>query len=118
MRLTIDVTQEDIDQGEVGSCGKCPVALATIRSFEAAGHRLDWEGDDEDYPVSVSAPLVLAYLETGGWYEADPPPAAYLFIGDFDRGRKVDPFSFEAEFELVLPDADDADLAAMLDEDY
>ena len=78
---TIDVTQEDIDQGERDKCRRCPIALAMKRVF----------------PGKVS----LVY-GTVAWVDldryADLPDEAQQFIMYFDEGEPVEPFSFSLGF--------------------
>jgi hypothetical protein len=36
--LTVEVTQEDIDQGRRGDCERCPIALAVVRTLDLGPH--------------------------------------------------------------------------------
>jgi hypothetical protein len=79
MRITIDVTADDIANGVRGRCSTCPVALAVRRvpGLEK------WEvGGMSAFYGASSFPL---------------PCAASRFIMDFDGGRPVEPFSFEVD---------------------
>lgn len=80
--MRIDVTQEDIDQGERGSCLKCAVALAIHRATQRE--------------------IEVGYFTAGehdcNWNEViSLPPLATQFIADFDLGAPVTPFSFELD---------------------
>lgn len=75
--MKIEVTQEDIDKGERGSCSGCPVALAMKR---ALGVQTLLVEDD------------AAWTNMEEYLLPDPVPD---FIGDFDTGEPVKPFTFE-----------------------
>lgn len=74
--MLIEITQNDIDQGEPGSHFYCPIALAC--------HRLGYRN------VIVSNKLQL----TPGDYRI-LPETALMFICRFDCAMPVHPFSFE-----------------------
>lgn len=81
--LTVDVTQDDIDNGEPVNGNHCAVALALIRAT----------GD----------PYVSCGIATASWYVGGDvkyvclPTKATDFIDAFDEGEPVEPFSFEVE---------------------
>lgn len=82
--VTINVTQEDIDNGKRRTAYGCPVWLALSRVFPGKSIATD----------SHSGSI-------GFWY-FDTPRAVSAFInmfdaGDFDAGDSVSPFSFELE---------------------
>lgn len=81
-RLTIDVTQADIDAGKRCSLTKCPVALAARRAVPQAEC------------VTVSTAIQF-------WPPVQEYQKAYLmprevanFIALFDDGKTVQPFTF------------------------
>lgn len=77
--MRIEVTQADIEFGEVGHAEACPVALALERT---TGRR--WVvGDDE--------------LEDRKFGIIDSPSAVAAFVRAFDAGRPVAPFTFDLE---------------------
>jgi hypothetical protein len=80
-KITIDVTQADIEAGHPLACSACPIALAAQRAFG-------------DRPVIVDSFLSIRGQDRLVW---SMPSAAYAFIRDFDAGRPVEPFSFTLE---------------------
>lgn len=90
MIKTIEVTQNDIDDGVRGNCANCPVALAIGRAFKS---RI----------VSVGAIARVHVWETDRTLYATFPENVYRFMGDFDNLYPVKPFSFEAEFVEKFP---------------
>ena len=85
--LTINVTKNDIKEGDVRKCRSCPVARAITRRLRkpyfASASVFKILIVDDDAPSSRSLSNV--------------PRSVGAFITDFDRRRKVDPFSFEIE---------------------
>jgi hypothetical protein len=82
VRLTIDVTQDDIAIGFKQNCQACPVARACFRIL----------GVD----VSVNGDQVKDY-EWPHVLESDLPPEVGRWIGRFDAGWEVEPFSFDID---------------------
>lgn len=86
MKITINVTQDDIRDGEPQANNICPIALALRRLM----------------PDVI--PAVYEYSAVVGAVphrqEIPLPPAAIDFIGDFDAGNTVAPFAFD----LDVPD--------------
>lgn len=84
-KITINVTQEHIDRGKVGSTYACPIALACrdagLLSPFVTWDIIEWGGDE-----GVTLPT---------------PHTAQTFIEDFDAEEQVVPFSFDIEFEPV-----------------
>ncbi len=76
MKVTINVTQEDIDKGKQGDSCKCPVALALRRI----------------HPGARVGSLTLFIADD--WVESTPE-VARKFISEFDNGRPVGPISFD-----------------------
>jgi hypothetical protein len=82
--ITVNVTQQHIDDGERMECKTCPIALAL----------------NEQHPMPK--PWRVGNT-TSRWREETPfgwcrlPLAAQTFIGDFDFQRPVQPFTFEME---------------------
>jgi hypothetical protein len=81
VKVTISVTQDDIDNGERQRCATCPVALAIRRVLPGAPM------------VSVGGWSVLLSTEL----EVLLPGVAEEFIAAFDRYAPVAPFEFELE---------------------
>ena len=81
--VTIDVTQDDIDQGKRENCTLCPIALAAQRVFPG-----------KSIHVSVFNLWVdnSPAAEDGRGYPL--PEVACKFLQDFDHGRPVQPFKF------------------------
>lgn len=71
-RVRIDVTQDDIDNGERDSCDACPIARALHRVGypRAEVYRASWWPGDHD---RSHVPL---------------PPSAMAFVQRFDAGRE------------------------------
>jgi hypothetical protein len=82
MKLKIDVTHEDIQNGRRNDCFACPVALA----FKRAGfdHPYVWYTSVWEYEGSKNRKAIL-------------PDSAREFIDAYDTGLILDPFSFEVE---------------------
>lgn len=86
-KITVNVTQEDIDNGEPDDCSECPVALAIWRELPLfRGVRVNRDGI---YLVDMDNRV----------YERDFPHGVLNFIGLFDEGGYVEPFSFELDLE-------------------
>lgn len=79
--MRINVTAEDIANGQPHRCSWCPVALALRRHLLAA-------------KVSVASKIIVT-LEDGTGFVKDTPLEACNFIRDFDNGRSVIPFTFD-----------------------
>jgi hypothetical protein len=80
----IHVTQEDIDRGKAGDCGKCPIALAALRAFLGAR----W--------VSVTGDILVSF-ESGRAQDWSMPDLAISFMDTFDHDYAVTPFTFTAQ---------------------
>lgn len=78
--MLIEVTQDDIDKGKVGSCKECPVALAVNRVI-APGY------------CTVGTSGIWTYSNPGRIYST--PGVVVRFIKHFDRTREGKPFTFE-----------------------
>ncbi len=83
--MLIEVTQEDIDNGNRGACCTCPIALASKRTAEAVA----------GFPLSVQAGSGCVRFYRVGSVLRSTPTIAGDFMYAFDHGRKVRPFSFE-----------------------
>lgn len=85
--MKITVTENDISKGHPRHCTHCPIALAFRR-----------QGFEE---VRLSSTIAehwhLGILQA----VAKLPPAATAFINIFDTEGKVQPFSFDIEWEPV-----------------
>ena len=92
--VTVEVTQDDIDNGKPQQAYACPIALAASRTTGfpqdqvgvsdllcVYGNRLDRYGPEDEREV------LATYDLTGD---------AMTFIIDFDRGKEVEPFTFTA----------------------
>ena len=86
--LVISVTQEDIAAGKPGEACLCPIARAVARLLAA---------DLSEEPAVVGPSVLLAVMagdDTTTQY--DLPEEAATFIGRFDNGHTVKPFTFTA----------------------
>jgi hypothetical protein len=78
-KVTIDVTAKDIKRGVPGSYWACPLGIAMSRAF----------GSDVLVSTHCFSVLPAKYQPL--------PNIAFAFRQDFDFGRPVHPFTFEAE---------------------
>ena len=76
--MKIQVTQEDIDRGIAGSCGRCPITLAIRR----ATSKNYYTGVEDVFHMDYGPVIRL-------------PFEAIKFIKNFDSGNEVKPFEFE-----------------------
>lgn len=83
MKYTIEVTQEDIDEGISFLCDACPVALAMRR---AMGKEIFISPDAWGLTRNSNDPT-----------DQPLPSEAKHFILDFDSGAPVKPFTFTIE---------------------
>jgi hypothetical protein len=79
--VTVNVTQEDIDRGRRGSCGRCPVARAIRRDARLTN-------------ILVDPFYVVVGLATPAFFTVHLPRIARRFIEAFDAGRPVRPIAF------------------------
>jgi len=105
-KITISVTQDDINSGVREDCNKCPVARAISRHFP--GEWVSVTGDtvsiydnydtEEDYYSGCVADYYL-------------PESVAQFVSDFDKGKTVMPFEFVIDTdESHLEDDDEDDI--------
>ena len=80
--ITVNVTQEDIDEGQERECESCPIALAVRRLLNCG--------------VTVHEAICLFGAKHGVCALADEP---FAFVKAFDAGLPVKPFSFIATFQ-------------------
>ena len=80
--MLIQVTQEDIDEGERGHCYYCPVALAIGRTLNRRNF------------IYVGGQGIR---DVAKWVIETLPPGVLDFVCKFDNGEPVSPFSFELE---------------------
>lgn len=74
-RITIVVTQGDIEQGERKDCSGCPIARSAKRQFSAS---------------KVAASRWNLFID-GSWYRSVPPRRHAAFVYTFDSGCRVEP---------------------------
>ena len=87
MILTVDVTQDDIDNGVQLSAMTDPIARAVIRALGTADIVIV---DRQNIMVQPAHDIPLL---------ADTPPNVAAFIESFDNGKTVEPFDFSIELE-------------------
>ena len=78
----IRVLRRDIENGRIGNCRLCPVALATRRARIMPLSNIDVGGGTLDF--------------AGQW---KVPAEVIMFIDAFDNGLPVQPFSFLAKLD-------------------
>ena len=81
MEITVEVTQDNIDNGKQRKCRECPIALALHDVFL-------------DSDVVVGEGIVFEDPEDGAEQRIPLPAEALKFIKDFDEGFPVRPFVF------------------------
>lgn len=122
IKLTVDVTQDDIDQGVRKNCKDCPVARATLRALQQSIPDLIptvaiqvmtdqiriHEGYDSNGYFGHRKDLMKMHGSGDEWMRAKKDEVK-AFIHAFDRSAKKynptpipQPFTFTLEF--VLPD--------------
>jgi len=84
MNYTIKVTAEDIASGTRNNGGSCPIALALRRYLPSV-------------PLSVGSMFILYGVDET---QVPLPKSAQRFIGSFDKGLTVSPFSFRLQCPL------------------
>ena len=84
--VVIDVTEEDNREGKPGSCGACPIALASKRAFPDA----DKVHVDTQYIEIIKDGRIIATAEL--------PDEAVAFIEEFDSSIPVKPIRFTLKF--------------------
>lgn len=86
--VVVNVAQDDIDQGEVGSLTACPIAKAVSRYLK--------EGFFSEVSFTIN---ICESGRMGCRFAAEYQHEAHAFICLFDRRMAVSPFSFK----LCLP---------------
>ena len=81
--MKIEVTVDDIMNGQRGSRDKCPIARAAVRAGLA--------------PVEVSQHFLYFAEGPGQLRHFVLPDAAETFVERYDKGLIVQPFSFELD---------------------
>ena len=85
--ITIKVTKEDIRKGKPGIASSCPIAKALRRATRA-----------REVVVGLST---CKWKKKGVWFSYSVLGEVQNFIGAFDGGWRVKPFSFEMHENLV-----------------
>lgn len=93
MKLKIEVTQGDIDNGVKDSPWFCPISRAVDRALAASGVMGETAVTYKAIAVFEDDDLVQAALR------AVPPELAVNFMKDFDSERTCLPFSFQLSLE-------------------
>ena len=90
--MRVYVTQKDIDEGEVGACGSCPVALAMGRLFPHLA------------PVVQQTRVHYRPRQGSHWLRDErgmpAPEEVREFVRRFDGGNDVEPFHFDLPTSL------------------
>ena len=89
--MKIQVTKEDIEKGERGSCEWCPVALAIQRTYDLK--------NGKDKMVIVEGSYAEIWDKNNGEQQYQLPQIARDFIHDFDnsdiKSEQLKPFLFK-----------------------
>jgi hypothetical protein len=92
MTLTIEVTQEDIDNGQKCDANYCPIALAVRQTVK-------------NYRQYLSVQPTVMYVDDGKVIrEYKMPAVAEQFVRLFDDDEDVEPFTFTADLKEVYED--------------
>lgn len=79
LRMIVEVTQEDIDNGQRAVPSACPIARAIRKNF-------------------MGATVNRTNVKLDGWGKStELPQIAKNFVNDFDNGKPVRPFDFELD---------------------
>jgi len=98
MQVNVNVTQDDLDKGEACSSCRCAVARACLRAVPEADH-VSVEPQDKSYLPPVSITFCCPGWPHGSFTVLAPQIVAE-FVDRYDRGKPVQPFSFQ----LDIPD--------------
>jgi hypothetical protein len=95
VKLRVQVTAEDIEEGEIGVPSQCAVSMAARRALRAAGMEMfhletvQADGMSGDFELD---------LDTGsGLVQVTLPREVSAFVERFDGGGPVEPIAFEVE---------------------
>lgn len=84
-KIAITVEQKHIDNGKIGSCSSCPIALAAVEPCEKSFGPCE---------VLVGFGEIEIRTENGTW-KAELPSVAVNFVDTFDSDLPVEPFAFD-----------------------
>lgn len=87
--FTVEVTENDIQSGVPCSSGNCPIAMAIERTI---GQLFPVSGCFTMFSIDAKRKIRVMECDQDNFIN---------FIGDFDQGKKVKPFSFR--FQEVDP---------------
>lgn len=97
MKVTINVTQEDIEEGQRGDCRSCPIALAINKCLKNMYFcEIDGSVFADIYRVSNNR-FVPQRMETYIINLKDYIKQVKSFIKDFDESTPVSPFTFTVD---------------------
>lgn len=105
MTLPVEVSADDIENGERESYSSCPIAIGVGRAARSQGIDVDW--------VSVDGYRIEIEDEEGRTWEAKCTAAMKQFVIEFDNCGTVNPFTIDVEFI----DEELAELTAESDDD-
>lgn len=100
-KVTVDVTQEDIDHGESNNCYNCPVARAAVRALgqtaviAVSANAINVFGEDGTRELVIALPIEATQF-------IDTVDRCVDEVGSIAFRKVVKPFSFEVE----VPDAE------------
>ena len=84
MKVTINVSADDIAHGRIGECHFCPLARAMNRALPAIDYLHSWAIDG-----------LHAYLGDKIDVSVALPDSCFTFVERYDAGCRVYPFTFE-----------------------
>ena len=95
MKVTIDVTGEDIAAGQRANCWECPIARAATRALVLSG---------TDSIVGAAPSALMLWRERDGLREplCDTPEVARKWMAAFDAARGSLPLAFEVDIDDAL----------------
>lgn len=85
--MIVSIEQKHIDAGEIYSAYECPIALAVRDQYP----------DFQSVTVTPDDLYIGISLKHGTSEMFDMPDEASAFVRDFDKGKAVQPFTFEAK---------------------
>ena len=95
--ITIQVSQEDIDEGKPRNCSICPVALAVNRHLKPC-----YVSEVDPYDITIYECNERGTAMTCKFIPR--PREVNRFINEFDTLKTGKPFSFQIDTDKLYPD--------------
>lgn len=93
MKVRIEITEQDIENGAKYNATRCPTSIAALRAVRALGLKVHCVtvGSVTMHFVLVGSAMPIVRVQQ--------PKELQSWIASFDRGDKVQPAAFEIELE-------------------